>query len=147
MKRSQAAINTTPLAMVLNMKVRWNSWLKCLERTKHNLTAVAGMNVDLIHDTQILKNEWRTLLRNIEDSMYMIDVVVPIMKLTAQWTQVMSSNQCVTISLVRLMIRSLRKAVDDLVKNASIGNNEILVDIGKSFEKQIDNYYGDDIYL
>ena len=58
----------------------------------------------------------------------------------------MSCNQCVTISLVRMMIRRLRDAVNDLCKSARNSGNNTLVQIGESFLTQVDNYYGDEFY-
>jgi hypothetical protein len=45
-----------------------------------------------------------------------------------------------------MMIRALRKAVSDLSESATNSENNVLVEVGESFQKQVDKYYGDDFY-
>ena len=77
------------------------------------------------------------------------------MRLLAQWTQVLSSKKEVTISLVRLCIRRLRKYVDDMnskINNLMIGSQadrtlaNKLSDFYTEANFYVDHYFGDAFY-
>ena len=71
------------------------------------------------------------------------------MRLLAQWTQVLSSKKEVTISLVRLCIRRLRKYVDDMnskINNLMIGSQADRTLANKLSDFYVDHYFGDAFY-
>ena len=80
---------------------------------------------------------------------------LPLMRTVAQWTQVITSQQMVTISLVRLMIRRLRNEVANLKRKANAYQRGSafertlsvkLQQLHASAEKWIDHYYNDEYY-
>lgn len=78
------------------------------------------MREDYIYPVESERADWSRQLDSISKHMCVIDSIIPVMKLIAQWTQVLSSKTRVSILLVRLMmIRRFRKAVDDLIKSAN----------------------------
>ena len=79
------------------------------------------------------------------------------MRLNAQWTQVLSSKKEVTISLVRLSVRSLRSAVSNLGIKIRTFQQEGSAPVNRAFANKlkpfneralhyIDHYFGDNFY-
>ena len=90
LKRCQKILEKQELSMILFMKVRWNSWLLCIQRYQQNREAIEIMSVDRIFEKQDEKDEWKGLLQSISKSMPSIDFIIPVMTLIAQFIQVMS---------------------------------------------------------
>ncbi len=72
------------------------------------------MKLENVGSNATERQEWQLLLNAVKVNMPCVDIILPIMEVNAQWTQVMSSNTRVSISLLRLMIRRFRKLVDGL---------------------------------
>ena len=110
------------------------------------------MKLENIGSNATERQEWQLLLNTIKVNMPCVDIILPIMAVIAQWTQVMSGNTRVSISLVRFIIRGFRKLVNDLsdaVADFLDGQNQklMLADIAKSFEElQVDTYFGYSVY-
>ena len=82
---------------------------------------------------------------------------LPLMRLNAQWKQVLSCKKEVTISLVPLSVRSLRSAVSNLGTKINTYQEDGSAPVNRAFANKltpfyqralhyIDHYFGDDFY-
>ena len=91
----------------------------------------------------------------IESNIDVVSEFLPLIRAVTQWTQVLTSQKIVTISLVRLMIRRLRNEVANLKRKAeayqrgSAFERALSVKLqpfNASAERWIDHYYNDKFY-
>ena len=66
------------------------------------------------------RKAWVECLVVVESNVDIVSEVLPLVRLLAQWTQVLSSKKEVTTALVRLCIRRLRKYVGDMDSKTSV---------------------------
>ena len=134
---------------------RWDIREKVATRTLELLPAYKEINAEEVFDKLDAREVWINALNDVDVNADVIKEILPLMKLNAQWTQILSSRNEVTISLVRLAIRSLRKAVDTINDKAILlldGFREnrslstLLLPIYNSANKYVDCYFGDDFY-
>lgn len=94
--------------------VRWNTRSEVAERTIEVMPAYRNINPIEVFDKIDARFGWIDAFNIVDGNLDVDTEILPLMKLNAQWTQILSSKMQVTISLVRLGIRSLRSAVTDL---------------------------------
>jgi hypothetical protein len=135
--------------------VRWNTRAEVASRAIELMPAYRNVNPTEVFDKLEARTAWIDSFNTFESNIDIITEILPLMKLNAQWTQILSSNKQVTISLVRLAIRSLRSAVDNLKKKVteysrgSAANRSLaakLLPFQESAKKSIDHYFGDEFY-
>jgi hypothetical protein len=86
----------------------------------------------------------------------MVKIILPLLTLVAQWVQVLSQSETVTISLVHLSPKSIEDAIDtieevaqDMHLSTSRQQNSMalsLFDVVKSLRKQFDLYFNNPGY-
>jgi hypothetical protein len=153
--RCQEERNITKLVVVFHVETRWNSWVECIGRGKHNLPAYEIMQVNNMFRVAADKETWRSFVQDMQDSMPLMDAAMPIMISVAQWCQILTAKEVITISLVRLAIRCFRREVDKVkvvadnidVTNASgQKTKDGLLEFHGALLVEVDKYFGDNYY-
>ena len=141
---------------ILHCDTRWDIFDKVADNFFHNLPAFLAMDPAVVFDKLAVRDAWASALEAIVAEKPVIQLVQPYLKLCAQWTQILSSRTSVTISLVRLAVRSLRQwEIDaseanrrlhihgDVADRATAEKMHVFLD---SLRARQDQYFGDDYY-
>jgi len=141
---------------VLHCDTRWDIFDKVADNVFHNLPALLAIDTAVVFDKLVVRDAWESALQIIVTEKPVIQLVQPYLKLCAQWTQILSSRTSVTISLVRLAVRSLRQweisareANDRLHIHGSVTDRvtaqkmHVFLD---SLRARQDQYFGDSFY-
>ena len=100
--------NVKELVPIKICTVRWNTRQQVAARTMRLMPAYRVLNAAEVFDKAEARNGWTDAFNFVESNLDVVSEILPLMTLIAQWTQILSSKKQVTISLVRLFIRSLR---------------------------------------
>ena len=134
---------------------RWNTREQVATRSIDLLPAYRVIQPEIVFDKPDIRRGWIDSLLIVESNVDIMNEFLPLMRTVAQWTQVLTSQQMVTISLVRLMIRRLRNEVANLKRKANAYQRGSafertlsvkLQPLHASAEKWIDHYYNDEYY-
>ena len=142
-----------PVPPMLHSATRWDIYEKVADNFFHNLPCYLGVNAAAVFDKADVRVAWQSGLDIIVREQPVIQLIQPFLKLCAQWTQILSSRTAVTISLVRLSIRSMRgweisardtiATMHDRGQQAIADRFEVYVD---ALRYRQDEYFGDDYY-
>ena len=134
---------------------RWDTREEVATRSTYLLPAYRLINPVSVFDNLDVRTSWENALSVVDGNSAVIEEILPLMRLNAQWTQILSSKSAVTISLVRLAIRSLRSHVDLLEtkvtdsRNGSAASRSLVTKLDpfvRSAKRYLDHYFGDDFY-
>ena len=91
---------------------RWDTREEVATRSLYLLPAYRRINPISVFDNFDMHTSWENALSTVDENAAVIEEILPLMRLNAQWTQILSSKVEVTISLIHLAIRSLHSTVD-----------------------------------
>lgn len=150
------SLNIVPKPPMLNAETRWDTYEKVAENFFHNLEIYKLIDPTAIFDKAEARDAWNECLLSVSDAKPVIVLIQPFLRLCAQWTQVLSSRHEVTISLVRVAIRSLRgwessarESNTAMIRNGNIderNNAYKFVEYLDALKERLDEYYGDQFY-
>lgn len=139
---------------VLHCDTRWDIFDKVADNVFHNLPAYLAIDATVVFkDGRVA---WQSAIDFIVTEKPVVELVQPYLKLCAQWTQVLSSRKAVTVSIVRLAVRSLRQweiAARARNEEVLIAGNLVERRASEKFEVFLNalhtrqtQYFGDDFY-
>ena len=141
---------------VLHCDTRWDIFDKVADNFFHNLPSFLAMDPAVVFDKLAVRDAWASALGTIVAEKPVAQLVQPYLKLCAQWTQILSSRTSVTISLVRLAVRSLRQwELDAREANDRLHIHGNVVDRAVAEKMHVfldclrarqDQYFGDSFY-
>ena len=143
----------TPVAPMLHSATRWDVYEKVADNFFLNLPCYLRINAAAVFDKADVRLAWQIGLDTIVREQPVIELIQPFLKLCAQWTQILSSRTVVTISLVRLSIRSMRaweNTARDTIDTMRNRGQQVIADRFEVFvdalRRRQDEYFGDNYY-
>jgi len=102
------------LAPILDVITRWNSKEAMVTRFEHLFPALTHIVVNEAFDKPADRLKWNNSLARAEEGLEILRFVMPFMKETSQWTQILSRRDSPTSSLVRLATMSIKRTLDKM---------------------------------
>jgi hypothetical protein len=140
-------------APILDCDTRWNSNEAMVSRFIHLFPALQRLDVKNAFNDAEKRRIWKSHLERAEEELCILEVVLPLLTLVAQWVQILSQSEAVTISLVLTACQKIHDMIKTLLvrstelqsANASPKENilgEKLESVLNSIEDQFDMYLG-----
>jgi hypothetical protein len=137
-----------PKRPILRAATRWNSAEMMLDRVLYILPVLKHISD---HDMPISgedQQSFSSLVRDVELYAKHIDAIVPVLNKVSQWTQALSTNGHITISLVPLAVKQIQEQIHIMASHAVdfrvLSDRNILTDLEESLTEQLDNYFSAD---
>jgi len=109
-----ASISIGYLASILDVITRWNSKEAMVTRAEYLFPAIARIVVNEAFDKPVDRAKWNSALAAAEEGLETLKFVMPFLKETSQWTQILSRRDSPTSSLVRLAVKSIKRTLDKM---------------------------------
>jgi hypothetical protein len=137
----------------LDGATRWNSKEVLLNRFIYLKPAIEKIPVPNIFEKEDIQLKFSSLKAKANDDAELIEIVLPLLKQVAQWVQVLSQSETVTISLVRVALKRIRNNISELQEHAyslrgsSRKQNQLsddLLAVVESLKDQFETYFGEE---
>jgi hypothetical protein len=133
-----------PKGRILRAATRWISAEMSLQRCFYLLSALKLIQMMISLYLLTIKN-WSSLLLDVESASRPIEAFLSVLNTVTQWTQVLSSNGNVTISLVSLAVKMITEAIDLMSTHADDFRKEsdkiFITGLVESLHEQLSIYF------
>jgi hypothetical protein len=143
--RAFKKIGLKPKRPILRAATRWNSIEMCLQRCLYLLPALKQITNDDMPLSADDQESWSSLLFDVESNSRLIEAFIPVLNTISQWTQALSTNGNVTISLVPLAVKKIMEAIDLMSTHADDFRKEsdkvFITGLAESLHEQLSIYF------
>ena len=137
-----------PKQPILRAATRWNSTEMMLHRILYILPALKFIRDEDMPTTYDDQESWSSLVRDVDLYKNHIDAILPVLNTVSQWTQALSTNGHVTISLVPLAVQKIHEQIIIMKGHAidfrNTADRDILSDLASSLDHQLNIYFSEE---